>query len=75
MWASAGDVWAQTAGIEDRFAPIFHISPALCHEGWTNDPNGCFEFKGVSHMFYQYHCNDCPPGEATTSPPAEHQHA
>lgn len=34
--------------------PIFHASPAQCHGGWTNDPNGPFEFKGVHHLFYQY---------------------
>ena len=23
------------------------------HHGWTNDPNGPFEYRGVHHMFYQ----------------------
>jgi sucrose-6-phosphate hydrolase SacC (GH32 family) len=61
-WRSVGNMWSVATGLEDRFAPIFHISPALCNGGWTNDPNGPFEFNGVSHMFYQYHCPSCPPG-------------
>jgi beta-fructofuranosidase len=46
----------------DPLAPIFHISPAQCHGGWINDPNGPFTFKNVSHMFYQYHPLPCKPG-------------
>ena len=34
--------------------PIFHISPAGCGGGWTNDPCGPFEFKGMHHYFYQF---------------------
>lgn len=34
--------------------PIFHVSPAWCHGGWTNDPNGPFELNGVHHHFYQF---------------------
>ena len=37
----------------DDSAPIFHVGPAGCrggtaqlHHGWTNDPNGPFEYKG-----------------------------
>jgi hypothetical protein len=44
----------------DATAPLFHVSPAGCrggvaplHHGWTNDPNGPFEFKGVHHVFWQ----------------------
>ena len=44
----------------DDSAPIFHVGPAGCrggvaplHHGWTNDPNGPFEYKGVHHIFYQ----------------------
>lgn len=37
--------------------PIFHVSPAKCGGGWSNDPNGPFEFKGIHHHFYQYNAN------------------
>jgi hypothetical protein len=29
----------------DPLAPIFHISPAQCHGGWTNDPNGALRCR------------------------------
>ena len=36
-----------------EMTPIFHVSPAQCHGGWTNDPSGPFEYNGVHHLFYQ----------------------
>ena len=45
-------------GDPGRFAPIFHVSPARCGLGWTNDPNGPFELNGVHHIFYQYSPNN-----------------
>lgn len=43
---------------DDPYAPIFHISPAGCGGGYTRDPNGPFEYRGVHHIFWQY----APPG-------------
>lgn len=31
------------ASASDPLAPMFHISPAQCHGGWTNDPNGVLD--------------------------------
>ena len=36
-----------------EMAPIFHVSPAGCGGGWTNDGCGPFEYNGVHHYFYQ----------------------
>lgn len=35
--------------------PLFHLS-ARC--GWMNDPNGFSFYKGLYHLFYQYHPYD-----------------
>ncbi|MGX8729286.1 MAG: glycoside hydrolase family 32 protein, partial [Lachnospiraceae bacterium] len=32
--------------------PAFHVSPRV---GWMNDPNGFSFYKGLYHIFYQYH--------------------
>ena len=32
--------------------PAFHLSPRI---GWMNDPNGFSLYKGLYHIFYQYH--------------------
>ena len=32
--------------------PAFHLSPYV---GWMNDPNGLSFYRGMYHMFYQYH--------------------
>eukprot|EP00937_MAST-01D_sp_MAST-1D-sp2_P007582 g7582.t1 len=56
-------------GTTDPFAPIFHVSPAGCGGGWTNDPNGPFEFNGVHHLFYQY----AGPGSGTGPGPRGHK--
>ena len=40
-----------------RAAPLavrFHVSPAGCGGGWLNDPTGPFEYRGVTHLFYEY---------------------
>lgn len=35
--------------------PAFHLSPRI---GWMNDPNGFSYYKGLYHLFYQYHPYD-----------------
>jgi len=35
----------------DRFRPAFHFVPA---GRFMNDPNGCVQFQGAFHMFYQH---------------------
>ena len=35
--------------------PVFHLSTRV---GWMNDPNGFSFYKGMYHMFYQYHPYD-----------------
>jgi fructan beta-fructosidase len=45
----------QTAGKEfykEPHRPQIHFSP---REYWMNDPNGMVYYKGVYHLFYQYH--------------------
>lgn len=32
--------------------PAFHLSPRI---GWMNDPNGFSVYRGLYHIFYQYH--------------------
>jgi len=32
--------------------PQIHYSPRV---NWMNDPNGCIYYKGVYHLYYQYH--------------------
>lgn len=32
--------------------PVFHVTPPV---GWMNDPNGFSVFRGMVHLFYQYH--------------------
>ncbi len=36
----------------DPYRLAYHMMPP---KGWMNDPNGLIQFKGVYHMFYQYH--------------------
>lgn len=38
--------------IPDTERPAFHATPTI---GWMNDPNGFSFYKGVCHLFYQYH--------------------
>lgn len=38
--------------MDKKYKPIFHITPK---KGWINDPNGIVKFKGLYHVFYQYH--------------------
>lgn len=35
--------------------PLFHLSPRT---GWMNDPNGFGYYRGLYHLFYQYHPYD-----------------
>lgn len=32
--------------------PAFHVTPPC---GWMNDPNGFSNYKGTTHLFYQFH--------------------
>jgi len=36
----------------EAYRPQIHFSPA---KHWVNDPNGMVYYKGVYHLFYQYH--------------------
>lgn len=38
--------------IPEAERPAFHATPTI---GWMNDPNGFSFYKGVCHLFYQYH--------------------
>lgn len=40
------------AFIQEDERPAFHLSPKV---GWMNDPNGFSVYKGMYHLFYQYH--------------------
>ena len=49
----ARDVEAQYGPhIPEAERPAFHITPTI---GWMNDPNGFSFYKGICHLFYQYH--------------------
>ncbi len=41
-----------SAYISEAERPAFHFSSRV---GWMNDPNGFSYYKGVYHLFYQYH--------------------
>lgn len=41
--------------IKKEERPQFHLSTRT---GWMNDPNGFSYYKGIYHMFYQYHPYD-----------------
>ncbi len=38
--------------IADALRPDFHLSSRV---GWMNDPNGFSYYRGMYHLFYQYH--------------------
>jgi len=46
---SVADAAARVA--KDRFRPAYHF---LCASRFMNDPNGCVQFDGAYHMFYQH---------------------
>lgn len=50
---------AQSTEVE-KYRPSFHFSPKAY---WMNDPNGMVYYKGVYHLFFQYH-----PGGTTWGP-------
>src|SRR4051812_46320147 len=44
---------AQTKGTSDeQYRPQIHFTP---EEHWINDPNGMVFYKGIYHLFFQYH--------------------
>lgn len=42
---------AAARAANDRFRPAYHLLPA---GRFINDPNGCVQFEGAYHMFYQH---------------------
>jgi len=36
----------------EKYKPYYHFTPG---RNWMNDPNGLVFYKGMYHMFYQYH--------------------
>lgn len=40
---------------KDIYRPDIHFTPLF---GWINDPNGFIRYKGMYHLFYQYHPYD-----------------
>ena len=40
------------AFIQQEERPAFHVTPRV---GWMNDPNGFSVYKGMYHIFFQYH--------------------
>jgi fructan beta-fructosidase len=48
------EIIAQTSKLnnDEMYRPQIHFSPK---EHWVNDPNGMVYYKGVYHLFFQYH--------------------
>ena len=40
---------------EELYRPNFHFTP---NNGWMNDPNGMFFYKGLYHLFFQHYPDD-----------------
>jgi fructan beta-fructosidase len=51
---------AATSKSDERYRPRVHFSPK---EKWVNDPNGMVYYKGIYHLFFQYH-----PGSSVWGP-------
>lgn len=43
---------AQVKNNDDIYRPQLHFTPAA---HWINDPNGMVYYKGIYHLFFQYH--------------------
>lgn len=42
----------QSVQMKEQYRPQFHFSP---QKNWINDPNGMVYYKGIYHLFFQYH--------------------
>ncbi|MEP7251482.1 MAG: glycoside hydrolase family 32 protein [Ginsengibacter sp.] len=51
---------SSTEGLHEAYRPQIHFSPKA---HWVNDPNGMVYYKGIYHLFFQYH-----PGGTTWGP-------
>jgi sucrose-6-phosphate hydrolase SacC (GH32 family) len=49
--ANASVARAAVRAAHDRFRPAFHFLPA---GRFMNDPNGCVQFQGAYHVFFQH---------------------
>lgn len=45
-------IQANQGTVEGRFRGNYHLQPPI---GWMNDPNGFVYYKGMYHLFYQFH--------------------
>lgn len=50
----SNDIIAQTKSkiSDEQYRPLIHFSP---EKHWINDPNGMVYYKGIYHLFFQYH--------------------
>ena len=46
------DEYIKINKVTDKELPEFHVAPPV---GWMNDPNGFSYYRGIAHLFYQFH--------------------
>src|ERR1700681_3545413 len=49
---SSGIITFAQINSNEQYRPQIHFSP---EKNWMNDPNGLVYYKGVYHLFFQYH--------------------
>jgi fructan beta-fructosidase len=49
---SSGIITKAQTTFQEEYRPQIHFSP---EKNWMNDPNGLVYYKGVYHLFFQYH--------------------